>query len=190
MDINWTSLLTGVAGGIIPAAVAYYMGKRNVEASLRINEQKLFADRENLRLQLEAQEQARQVQYATELEKINFEEKKKAILEFFEIMNPEKLLQQPFSFAEIARSEAVISLMCPHEYFSYITRIHDFMIFNPHMAQLSTVWKESKGESPWLNALFCEYIDVYNNAWGATKKLFQGVPVEAAPPLIDLSLSR
>ena len=46
MDINWTSLLTGVAGGIIPAAVAYYMGKRNVEASLQVNRDKIAADKE------------------------------------------------------------------------------------------------------------------------------------------------
>lgn len=187
MDINWTSLLTGIAGGIIPAAVAYYMGKRNLEASLRINEQKLIADRENLSLQLEAQEQARRVQYAIELEKINYEEKKKAILEFFEVMDPERLLQQPFSFADSARSEALISLLCPQEYFSYIQRIHKFMILNPQMAQIHLIWKESKGEWAWLNDIFYAYHDVYSNAWEATKNLFQGIPVKPAPPLIDLS---
>lgn len=173
MDINWTSLLTGVAGGIIPAAVAYYMGKRNIEASLEINAQKIEADRATL-----------EKQYQIELEKINFEEKKKSILEYFEIMKPDRLFIEPLDSKKSERLRSVIYLLCPEKYFSYINRMNIFMITNIAMFNFHELWKDENNRAD-LSNIMCIYDKYYNEAWAATQKLFRGEVIPAVPFIID-----
>lgn len=90
MDINWTSLLTGVAGGIIPAAVAYFMGLSNIEASLRINSDKIKADRI-------AQEKS----HKYNIYQIAYTEKKNACIKYLTMMSITNIVTGDFNEKEI-----------------------------------------------------------------------------------------
>ncbi len=193
MDINWTSVLTGIAGGIIPAAVAYFMGKRSVKTSLQINEQNLIANKENLLFQLENQNKIRQEQYRIELEKMNYEERRKAILEFFDLTNPDHLFEHAHDLAKLERLKSQIFIMCSSDYFSYINVLVTFTILNPEMLTFRELWSNVNegGMNPDndlgtnLTKIIGKYRYHYDQAWGATKRLFNGEQVAATDVPLD-----
>ena len=123
MDINWTSLLTGVAGGIIPATVAYYMGKRNVEASLQVNRDKIEADKESLKLQLEQKEKELAAQFKMETEKLHSEDRKRVCWEFLAAVNPGTFSRNTFDFDKMAFAIAQLYMYCDADTFSYFDNI-------------------------------------------------------------------
>lgn len=123
MDINWTSLLTGVAGGIIPAAVAYYMGKRNVEASLQVNRDKIEADRESLKLQLAQKEKELAAQFKMETEKLHSEDRKRVCWEFLAAVNPGTFSRNTFDFDKMAFATAQLYMYCDDDTFSYFENL-------------------------------------------------------------------
>lgn len=123
MDINWTSLLTGVAGGIIPAAVAYYMGKRNVEASLQVNRDKIAADKESLKLQLAQKEKELAAQFKMETEKLHSEDRKRVCWEFLAAVNPGTFSRNTFEFDKMAFATAQLYMYCDDNTFSYFNNL-------------------------------------------------------------------
>lgn len=123
MDINWTSLLTGVAGGIIPAAVAYYMGKRNIEASLQVNRDKIEADKESLKLQLEQKEKELAAQFKMQAEKLHAEDKKRVCWEFLAAVNPGTFSRNTFDSDKTAFATAQLYMYCDSNTFSYFNNL-------------------------------------------------------------------
>lgn len=130
MDINWTSLLTGVAGGIIPAAVAYFMGKRNVEASLAINEAKINADRDAL-----------EIKHEKDMKKLRYEERKKLCVDFLSLVNPYIIFDSNLDILKIANHHIFISLDCPDEYVQCARQIFEILLYDEN---LKCVFKEKK----------------------------------------------
>lgn len=133
MDINWTSLLTGVAGGIIPAAVAYYMGKRNVEASLAINEAKIQADKEAL-----------EIKHEKEMKKLRYEERKKLCTDFLSLVSPYIINNSNLGILKIADHHVLISLDCPDEYAQCARQLYEMLINDE---KLKSVFKEKKART-------------------------------------------
>lgn len=127
MDISWTSLLTGVAGGIIPAAVAYYMGKRNVEASLKMNAEKIDADRENLKLQLEQKEKELAARFKMQTEKLHSDDIKRVCSNFLSCTNPTLFSNNTFVLDTMIRSIAPLYMHCDKNHFSYFSNIIQFI---------------------------------------------------------------
>lgn len=128
MDISWTSLFTGVAGGIIPAAVAYYMGKRTVEASLKINAEKIDADRGNLKLQLEQKEKELAAQFKMQTEKLHSDDIKRVCNDFLSCTNPMLFSKDLFDFDTMVRCTSPLYLYCNEEYFSYFENVALFIV--------------------------------------------------------------
>lgn len=128
MGISWTSLLTGVAGGIIPAAVAYYMGKRNVEALLKINAEKIDADRQNLKLQLEQKEKELAAQFKMQTEKLHSDDIKRVCNDFLSCTNPMLFSKDLFDFDTMVRCTSPLYLYCNEEYFSYFENVALFIV--------------------------------------------------------------
>ncbi|MEA4990697.1 hypothetical protein SDC9_14443 [bioreactor metagenome] len=131
MDISWTSILTGAfsgfLGGIIPAAVAYYMGKQNVEASLKINAEKIDADRENLKLQLEQKEKELAAQFKLQTEKLHSDDIKRVCSNFLSCTNPTLFANNTFVLDTMIRSIAPLYMHCDKNYFSYFNNIIEFI---------------------------------------------------------------
>lgn len=193
MDFNLMSLLTGIAGGAIPALVAYYLGIKNINTSLRINAEKLSADRENLRRQLECQEQARQEQNRIDFEKMNDQERKKLIAEFFKLTNPGRVATSGYELEKCENLRFEIFVLCPVNYFSYIEVIAEFVINNQEMLKYDTlsrsiytdVQNPDKELQRKLDTLMRQYQKYYYQARKATQQLLNGIKVEATNVSID-----
>lgn len=119
MDINWTSLLTGITGGIIPAAVAYYMGKQNVEASLAINKAKIDADKEAL-----------EIKYGQEMKKLRYEQRKKICADFLSTINPHIVGIGEFNITQSVFFYNIICLECPLEYAFCAKNMQELLLSN------------------------------------------------------------
>lgn len=176
--------LSGAAGGLISGFVALIIGWMNNKNALKLNQQKIDADKKNLETQLASHERNLNTQHKVELEKINFEEKKKALIEYFELMHPNNFLIKPLQFEKCERAHLLIYLLCPWEYYSHINKLRTFLITNPNMMNFHTLFEEETHQDS-LKKSMDTYIQYYNDAWAATKKLFTGEVIEPVSPPID-----
>lgn len=177
MDINWTSLLTGVAGGIIPAAAAYYMGMKNINISQKIHEDTIAIEKEKIlssvRQKTEEIYQLRKI----ELEKIAFEDKKKIIVEYLSALHTDMFYEIELDFKKISQLRVLLYMSCTSEYFSYLHRLYEYILQHPQMLDFKKLWKETDGSNE-LWDIIIEYSKIYGKTMEATRKLFHGETIE------------
>ncbi|MDY0204625.1 MAG: hypothetical protein RBR49_10960 [Desulfovibrio desulfuricans] len=177
MDINWTSLLTGIAGGIIPATVAYYMGMKNINISQKIHKDNLEVEREKIFSSVKSKSDEIYQLRKIELEKINFNDKKKNIVEYLSILQTDMFYEIELDFKKLSQLRILLYMSCTSEYFSYLHRLYEYILQHPQMLDFKKLWKETDGSNELWDTII-EYDKIYGKTMKATRKLFHGEPIE------------
>lgn len=108
--------LSGAAGGLISGLVALVIGWMNNRNALKLNQQKIDADKLALKLSQEHQ-----------FEKLCHNEKKNICFKFIHMMHPEKIFKKEFSTDKINLMLFQIRVMFDDSYYSLAKKLVDYI---------------------------------------------------------------
>lgn len=109
--------LSGAAGGLISGFVALFIGWMNNKNALIINQQKIDADKK-----------IKEVEYKNNIDKINYEEKRKICAEYIALIDPTVLRSGKYDFDKALYTCSQIALLCGRQYALYAYSIHNIIV--------------------------------------------------------------
>lgn len=154
---------SGLAGGLISGLVALVIGWMGNKTALKINQQKIDADRVAL-------ERAHEKQ----LEKILYEEKKKLCIELLDLCSFDLIKNGDYNFSKIRNLVISISVFTTNSYSQYILRLTGFINQHPYLIGCNTSTNRCERLKKQIKLLKDEYNMMYTFVVYLTQAMLQG----------------